>query len=121
METSRSQETQLTQSLSSTMTMPWNCSALSPTMMAALYADISSRVMQTLETLAPRVEVYSIDEAFLDLSAIHKVASLTDFAGQVKHTIGFCYPSGNETYANLDQTHQPRKNDPSRRQLLRAP
>jgi DNA polymerase V len=67
--------------------MPWNCSALSPTMMAALYADISSRVMQTLETLAPHVEVYSIDEAFLDLSAIHKVASLTDFASQVKHTI----------------------------------
>src|SRR5690554_8019892 len=32
-----------------------------------LYADLSSRVMRTLEALAPRVEVYSIDEAFLDL------------------------------------------------------
>ena len=30
-----------------------------------LYADISSRVMQTLEHLAPKIEIYSIDEAFL--------------------------------------------------------
>jgi DNA polymerase V len=33
----------------------------------ALYADLSSRVMRTLRTMAPRVETYSIDEAFLDL------------------------------------------------------
>lgn len=32
-----------------------------------LYADISQRVMTTLETLCPMVEVYSIDEAFLYL------------------------------------------------------
>lgn len=32
-----------------------------------LYADISQRVMTTLETLCPTVEVYSIDEAFLYL------------------------------------------------------
>lgn len=30
----------------------------------ALYADISNRVMTTLEQMVPRVEVYSIDEAF---------------------------------------------------------
>ncbi len=36
----------------------------------ALYADLSARVMSTLELLAPAVEVYSIDEAFLDLSGI---------------------------------------------------
>ncbi|MCG5525961.1 translesion error-prone DNA polymerase V subunit UmuC [Ectothiorhodospira haloalkaliphila] len=36
----------------------------------ALYADLSARVMRTLEGLAPRVEVYSIDEAFLDLSGL---------------------------------------------------
>ena len=53
----------------------------------ALYADMSSRVMQTLEVMAPRVEVYSIDEAFLDLSAIDKVISLADFGHQVKQTI----------------------------------
>ena len=36
-----------------------------------LYADISPRVMQTLEYSAPRIEIYSIDEAFLDLSGIN--------------------------------------------------
>lgn len=38
-----------------------------------LYGDISSRVMQTLEEISPRVEVYSIDEAFLDLSGITRL------------------------------------------------
>lgn len=31
----------------------------------ALYADLSSRVMRVLESLAPECEIYSIDEAFL--------------------------------------------------------
>ncbi|MED5387741.1 MAG: translesion error-prone DNA polymerase V subunit UmuC [Pseudomonadota bacterium] len=35
-----------------------------------LYVDMSRRVMSTLATLAPAVEVYSIDEAFLDVSLI---------------------------------------------------
>ena len=34
----------------------------------ALYGDMSRRVMQTLEQFAPEVEIYSIDEAFLDLA-----------------------------------------------------
>jgi len=38
----------------------------------ALYGDISSRVMSVLEALAPEVEVYSIDEAFVDVSHIAK-------------------------------------------------
>ncbi|WP_247236350.1 Y-family DNA polymerase [Telluribacter sp. SYSU D00476] len=33
----------------------------------ALYGDMSNRVMQTLHELVPALEVYSIDEAFLDL------------------------------------------------------
>ena len=33
----------------------------------ALYADLSRRVMTTLGKMAPRMEIYSIDEAFLDL------------------------------------------------------
>jgi DNA polymerase V len=33
-----------------------------------LYGDMSSRVMATLGELAPEIEVYSIDEAFLDIS-----------------------------------------------------
>lgn len=36
----------------------------------ALYADISSRVMSLLAEYTPQLEVYSIDEAFLDLSGI---------------------------------------------------
>jgi DNA polymerase V len=33
----------------------------------ALYGDLSFRVMETLRTFSPEVEVYSIDEAFLEL------------------------------------------------------
>ena len=33
-----------------------------------LYGDLSHRVMQTLQTVTPQVEVYSIDEAFLPLN-----------------------------------------------------
>ena len=32
-----------------------------------LYGDLSDRVMQTLATFVPRLELYSIDEAFLDM------------------------------------------------------
>lgn len=32
-----------------------------------LYGDISDRVMKTLGTFVPRMEIYSIDEAFLDM------------------------------------------------------
>ncbi len=35
-----------------------------------LYADMSGRVMETLSHFTPHIEVYSIDEAFLDLSGI---------------------------------------------------
>jgi DNA polymerase V len=34
------------------------------------YADMSSRVMSTLEEFAPSLEMYSIDEAFLDLTGV---------------------------------------------------
>ncbi len=34
----------------------------------ALYGDMSNRVMTTLESMAPTIEVYSIDEAFVELS-----------------------------------------------------
>lgn len=45
----------------------------------ALYADMSARVMNTLEQLCPDVEVYSIDEAFLYLGRYP--AALNDLAG----------------------------------------
>lgn len=45
----------------------------------ALYADISNRVMQLLKEEAPRTEIYSIDEAFLDLTGIESCTSFNDF------------------------------------------
>lgn len=50
----------------------------------ALYGDMSQRVMSLLEALAPRVEVYSIDEAFLDLSGVGNVVALDRFGREVK-------------------------------------
>lgn len=35
-----------------------------------LYADMSERMMQTIAAHAPRIEVYSIDECFADLSGV---------------------------------------------------
>jgi DNA polymerase V len=52
-----------------------------------LYGDLSRRVMVTLEALAPRVDVYSIDEAFLDLSGVDRVISLESFGRQVKDAV----------------------------------
>jgi DNA polymerase V len=39
-----------------------------------LYADMSQRVMNILSHSAPNIEIYSIDEAFLDLSGFNKKA-----------------------------------------------
>src|SRR5438874_3372792 len=36
----------------------------------SLYADMSARVMKVLSTFSPTLEVYSIDEAFLDVSRL---------------------------------------------------
>jgi len=36
-----------------------------------LYADMSARVMATLEEFSPNLEVYSIDEGFLDLTGVY--------------------------------------------------
>lgn len=36
----------------------------------SFYQDISNRVMQVLERIVPKLEVYSIDEAFADLSGL---------------------------------------------------
>jgi DNA polymerase V len=37
----------------------------------ALYGDASQRVMSLLQEFTPEVEIYSIDEAFMDLAGIH--------------------------------------------------
>jgi DNA polymerase V len=51
-----------------------------------LYGDMSARVMDALAELVPEVEVYSIDEAFLDLSHI-PTASLEGFCRGIKATV----------------------------------
>lgn len=53
----------------------------------ALYADMSDRVMTTLEQMAPSVEVYSIDEAFLDLSGVRNCMVLEKFGREVRETV----------------------------------
>ena len=53
-----------------------------------LYADMSARVMRTLEELAQRVEIYSIDEAFLDLTGTQAMLSNNIFGQQVRQIIG---------------------------------
>lgn len=51
----------------------------------ALYGDISSRVQQTIESMVPRVEVYSIDESFADLTGIPE--PLGDFARTIQSRV----------------------------------
>jgi len=49
-----------------------------------LYADMSRRVMDTLEALTPRVEIYSIDEAFCDLTGVRNCRDLTEFGRELR-------------------------------------
>jgi DNA polymerase V len=51
-----------------------------------LYGDMSQREVQTLEKLAPTVEVYSIDEAFLELSGFADDALLA-LAAHIRRTV----------------------------------
>ena len=51
-----------------------------------LYGDLSNRVMTVLSELAPSVEVYSIDEAFLDLAGFRD-ADLLEFSRNIVATV----------------------------------
>ena len=51
----------------------------------ALIQDISNRVMATLEQLASRMEIYSVDEAWLDASGLGN--DLTEWARYVRETV----------------------------------
>ena len=51
-----------------------------------LYGDISHRVMQTIESIVPDMEVYSIDESFVDLSGF-PITRLAKIASQIRETI----------------------------------
>lgn len=50
-----------------------------------LYADMSKRVMQTLFEFTPEIEIYSIDEAFLDLSGICR--PLAEYGQEIRQTV----------------------------------
>lgn len=49
-----------------------------------LYADMSQRVMSILEEIMPGIEMYSIDEAFCDLSGVNHCRDLTAFGVEVQ-------------------------------------
>jgi DNA polymerase V len=51
-----------------------------------LYGDMSNRVMKTLSGFVPRMELYSIDEAFLDMSEL-KYADLHKLGIDIKTTV----------------------------------
>ncbi|MDZ7665156.1 MAG: Y-family DNA polymerase [Desulfotignum sp.] len=52
----------------------------------ALYGDMSNRVMQTLATFSPAMEIYSIDEAFLDLDHF-AFTDLTDYGARIRQKV----------------------------------
>ncbi|WP_210461800.1 translesion error-prone DNA polymerase V subunit UmuC [Pantoea ananatis] len=53
----------------------------------ALYASMSNRVMGLLEAMAPRVEVYSIDEAFMDVRGIDFCTDYETFGREVRQRV----------------------------------
>ncbi len=55
-----------------------------------LYASMLARVMNSLEELAPRVEQYSIDEMFLDLTGVEHCMELEDFGRQLRQHVYDC-------------------------------
>lgn len=56
----------------------------------ALYGDLSQRVMNILACFTPKLEIYSIDEAFLDLSGIvtHPIELAKQIQQRIKQWIG---------------------------------
>ncbi|MEW7311677.1 Y-family DNA polymerase [Buttiauxella gaviniae] len=52
-----------------------------------LYADMSDRVMRTLEEMSPYCEIYSIDEAFCDISGVQNCRNLEEFGREIRATL----------------------------------
>lgn len=53
-----------------------------------LYGDMSRRVMSLLSQYSPKIDVYSIDEAFLDLGGMGTSGQLTDYCRKMVYHIG---------------------------------
>ncbi|MEJ7672701.1 MAG: hypothetical protein WKF59_08305 [Chitinophagaceae bacterium] len=51
-----------------------------------LYGDLSERVMKTLSEFIPKMEVYSIDEAFLDMSELY-YTDLLELGIKIRKTV----------------------------------
>jgi len=52
----------------------------------SLYGDLSKRIMETLDGLCPELEIYSIDEAFLNLSGLEHLG-LSEYAKFIKEKV----------------------------------
>jgi DNA polymerase V len=52
----------------------------------SLYTNMSDRVMETLAKFTPEMEIYSVDEAFLDLSDFHHF-DLIDYCREIKRVV----------------------------------
>ena len=52
-----------------------------------LYGSMSNRVMKILELSFPNIEIYSIDEAFMDISSLKKIYNYSNYASKVREII----------------------------------
>ena len=79
----------------------------------ALYGDLSNRVMQTLQTFTPDVEVYSIDEAFLGLTGTVSKNSMALLRATVYRWTGIPVSIGVATTKTLAKiaNHQAKQSD----------
>ncbi len=76
-----------------------------------LYGDLSERVIRTLIAVTPRIEVYSVDESFLDLSQLD-ITNYHDWGSKIKmrilHEVGLPVSIGvapSKTLAKLASEH----------------
>lgn len=53
----------------------------------ALYADLSERVMMLLTEMSPGIEIYSIDEAFIDVAGVENCMPLETFGHQMRSRV----------------------------------
>jgi len=53
----------------------------------ALYADLSERVMMLLTEMSPGIEIYSIDEAFINVAGVENCMPLETFGHQMRSRV----------------------------------
>ena len=52
-----------------------------------LYGDMSQRVMNTLAEFSPEIEIYSIDESFLNFDGFELLGDLNDIGTRIRNTV----------------------------------